>query len=164
MPDKKLTDNLSNNSPILSNSLTDAEIKKALECAIRNNCDCNCVFLLPNKVQDVLDLINRLQADYETLNQQEEKAHQYCKNVCEPKYKAEVERLKDYNENLQTANTALSNEILETKAEAYKEFSEKLKEFIHNKFKDLDEYEFEYVTTREIDNLLKELVGEDNAG
>ena len=41
--------------------------------------------------------------------------------------KAEIERLKDYNENLQTANTALSNEILEIKSKAIKEFAEELK-------------------------------------
>lgn len=41
--------------------------------------------------------------------------------------KAEIERLQDYNENLQTANTALSNEILDSKSEAIKEFAERLK-------------------------------------
>ena len=51
----------------------------------------------------------------------------------------------------------------EIKAEAYKEFAERLKEFMHNKFKALDEYEFEYITERDIDNLVKERVGEDNA-
>lgn len=51
----------------------------------------------------------------------------------------------------------------EIKAKAYKEFAEKLKEFMHNKFKALDEYEFEYITERDIDNLLKETVGDDNA-
>lgn len=42
--------------------------------------------------------------------------------------KAEIERLTGYNENLQAANTALSNEILDIKTEAIKEFAEKLKE------------------------------------
>ena len=37
--------------------------------------------------------------------------------------KVEIERLQDYNENLQTANTALSSEILEIKFEAIKEFA-----------------------------------------
>lgn len=41
--------------------------------------------------------------------------------------RAEIERLKDYNENLITANTELSNEILEVKSEAIKEFAERLK-------------------------------------
>lgn len=30
---------------------------------------------------------------------------------------------------------------------------------MHNKFKALDEYEFEYITERDIDNLLKETEG-----
>lgn len=51
----------------------------------------------------------------------------------------------------------------ELKAEAYKEFAERVKEFMHNKFKTLDEYEFEYITERDIDNLLKEIEGDDNA-
>lgn len=34
---------------------------------------------------------------------------------------------------------------------------------MHNKFKDLDEYEFEYITERDIDNLVKEMAGDDNA-
>ena len=41
-------------------------------------------------VDDALDLINRQKANYEALKAQEEKSHQYCKNVCEPKYKAEI--------------------------------------------------------------------------
>lgn len=41
--------------------------------------------------------------------------------------KAEIERLTGYNENLQTANTALSNEILDIRNATIKEFEEKLK-------------------------------------
>ena len=35
--------------------------------------------------------------------------------------------MQDFNENLQTGNTALSNEILEIKSEAIKEFAERWK-------------------------------------
>ena len=49
--------------------------------------------------------------------------------------------------------------VEQVKDEAVKEFAERLKEFMHNKFKDLDEYEFEYITERDIDNLLKETEG-----
>lgn len=42
------------------------------------------------------------------------------------RYEAEIERLQGYNENLQTANTALSNEILDIKSEVIKEFAERL--------------------------------------
>lgn len=41
--------------------------------------------------------------------------------------KAEIEWLTGYNENLQTANTALSNEILDIRNATIKEFEEKLK-------------------------------------
>ena len=49
------------------------------------------------------------------------------------------------------------------KSEAVKEFTKRLKEFMHNKFKALDEYEFEYITERDINNFVKEMVGENNA-
>lgn len=42
--------------------------------------------------------------------------------------KAEIERLEGYNENLQTANVALSNEILDIKSEAIKELCGKITE------------------------------------
>lgn len=70
----------------------------------------------------------------------------------------EIERLKGYNENLQAANTALSNEIIEIKSEAVKEFAERLKE---------KAYPFpcaigveNAVTIRDINDILKEMVGE----
>lgn len=75
--------------------------------------------------------------------------------------KAEIERLKtNLNVELENFATEYDNKI---KAEAYKEFAEKAKEFMHNKFKTLDEYEFEYITERDIDNIVKEMVGDDNA-
>ena len=58
----------------------------------------------------------------------------------------------------QTKCRELLKEKQTVKSEAYKEFAEKLKEFMHNKFKDLDEYEFEYITERDIDNFCKEIV------
>lgn len=94
---------------------------------------------------DVLDLINRKTAEIEMLNKQ-------------------MEWFAGYNGNLISANTALSEEILLAKTEAYKEFAERLKEEIR-----LDDdcdyncrdccYECnDYVIA--IDNLLKEMVGE----
>lgn len=68
----------------------------------------------------------------------------------------EIERLKDYSSNLIAANTALSNEILEAKAEAYKEFAERLKENAITKF-DWNEY----IDIEEIDTLLKEMVSKE---
>ena len=75
---------------------------------------------------------------------------------------AEIERLnKVYQANQQLIN-ALNKSYFLAKSEAVKEFVEKLKKNMHNKFKDLDEYEFEYITERDIDNLVKEIVGENN--
>lgn len=89
--------------------MADNEIIKVLERRANFNCeicscnDENCEGDECEKVisENILDLINR--------------------------QKAEIERLKDYNENLQTANTALSNEILDIKSEAIREFAERLK-------------------------------------
>lgn len=90
--------------------MTDNDIIKALEhCRIgkrENDCKkCPLYGRVPACVgylaQDALGLINR--------------------------QKAEIERLTGYNENLQTANTALSNEILDIRNETIKEFEEKLK-------------------------------------
>lgn len=56
----------------------------------------------------VLGLINRKRAEVENLEKQ-------------------MDWLTGYNKNLMDANTALSEKILEAKAEAYKEFAERLK-------------------------------------
>ena len=121
--------------------MTDAEIIKALEYHKdeSNKCrDCaygkgkGCSLKL---AEDTLDLINR--------------------------QKAEIERLKGYNKNLQIANTALSNEILDIKAEAIKEFAERLKA---NNVRFCCECGERINTTpligALIDNLVKEMAGE----
>lgn len=84
--------------------LTDEEIIKRLErCVKRGNRNYD--------TDIVLDLINRKMAEIENLEKQ-------------------MDWLTGYNKNLMDANTALSDEILEAKAEAYKEFAKKLKEEI----------------------------------
>lgn len=87
-----------------------------------------------------------------------------CKNALDliTRQQAEIERLKAYNENLQTANTALSNDILDIKAEAVKEFAERVKERIYTAHFGRGKNEF-FVTTinpDDLDNLVKERVGE----
>lgn len=91
--------------------------------------------------------------------------------------KEKIESLEDYNQNLLAANTALSNEILETKDKAYKEFAEKLKEEFLNlqynaktnrktvKIEELKEqmdWLLHTVAIETLENLLKEMVGEAN--
>lgn len=71
---------------------------------------------------------------------------------------AEIERLQGYNENLWAANTTLSNEILEAKAEAIKEFAERLKEY--GTLPDLP-WDVWKIFADFIDNLVKEMVGDD---
>lgn len=100
----------------MPNKLTDTDVKKALECAIRNDCDCNCVFLLPNKVQDALDLINRLQAENETLRDVVKQNHLIRNNGKSPlslikseAYKECLEKVKILNQN----NLILWNEQLD---------------------------------------------------
>lgn len=65
---------------------------------------------------------------------------------------AEIERLKGYNENLQAANIVLSNEIIEIKSEAVKEFAERLKCGVPQ--------ETGVIRCSDVDNLVKEMVGE----
>ena len=133
--------------------LTDNEIIKALEvcskytgfkdcekCPLNPICDANVIDAL------ALDLINR--------------------------QKAEIENLKEKNSNLTSGLTSLQNDLTsaratidsftdigklysEIKAEAYKEFAEKLKQNAYHN--DANEY---IVFDIEVDNLLKELVGE----
>ena len=119
--------------------MTDNEIIKGLECCGRENC-----FGCPYRgkchqgnpmITDSLDLITRQQA--------------------------KIERLNEYNENLKAANTALSNEILDIKSEAVKEFAEKLKEnseIVH--LFSVHTGDHYMVDIDDIDNLVKEMVGE----
>ena len=133
-----------------------------------------------------LDLITRQQAENENLKVKLQ-SMRGAANSLKMHYEeaqAEVERLKReldlviensisarYPHCVLCGNGAILTKSLEEydeliadiSAEAYKEFTKRLKEFMHNKFKALDEYEFEYITERDIDNLVKEMVGDDNA-
>ena len=126
---------------------TDEEIIKALECRTKavsgvRKCEkCplytkfQCLYAI--KVY-ALDLINRQKSEIDNLNKQ-------------------MEWLTGYNGNLINANTALSEENMLAKTEAYKEFAEKLKSYLLlNKKGEMSVISFENV-----DNLLKEMVGEE---
>lgn len=128
--------------------LTDSEIIKALECCMdemgcKKGCPCfdpksknsHCTAVGDNGLEKLaLDLINRIQA--------------------------ENERLKKANEMF----TDIGKLYSEIKAEAYKEFAERLKMRAINRYNEFEDYqEYPYATITHIDELLKELVGEDDA-
>ena len=133
MTDNKLTDNLANNSPILTNSLTDAEIIKALTICSTKGASCkdcpafvkvdrsNCKKVLLGAI----DIINRLQATIDSF-------------------------------------TDIGKLYSEIKAEAYKECIEKVKEYIDtHEHLTCEECECVPISKNGLDNILKEKVGED---
>lgn len=152
----------------MTDKLTDAEIKKALECCTIKH-DCNeCPYkvdkckVLNGVLSDALDLINRqeeenrhldqesdiLRADVENLNRINDEL-----NAENESLKAEVESLKEEVKKEQLYNLRMT--AYSVKAEAYKEFAEKLK----------DEYTERFLVSGDIlietiDNILNELVGD----
>lgn len=141
MTDKKYT-----NEDIISSLKIIATTRNCNECKIRN-CKwgtCNCEQITANAA---LDLFTRQQAKIERLEKEaKDKERAYNNEFC-------------LRKEWQTKCRELLKEKQTTKSEVHREFAEKLKEFMHNKFKALDEYEFEYITERDIDNLLKETEG-----
>ena len=120
--------------------LTDTEIIKALECCGRESC-----FGFPYHgkchqgnpmIKDALDLINRQQADIEKLKETIE-----YKDIC-------IEACED------------------TKSEAVKQCLAKVKNYIKTRCNPYGKPDFDYDTSIKIlnfiDNLVKEMVGENN--
>jgi hypothetical protein len=129
-----------------SEKLTDNEIIKALKhCYEHKGCsDClgsldseNCI-LTKNTEEYIYPIINRLQAENEKLSK-------------------EVDRLSQvvlYNDSV------TEMKVEEAKAEAYKEFADRLKEK-KARYNADNFFVIDYIPFKEIDNTLKELVGED---
>lgn len=154
----------------MDKNLTDNEIVKALECAIRNDCDCNCVFLLPNKVQDVLNLINRLQAEKWKLQkeisdlkngyfQKRYEENEHLELMGLRKGYSDAAKMRDY---FQLKAMNLEEDIKTTKAEAYKECIEKVKREINSQShsRSLEASRERFRIYKILDNLLKELEGD----
>ena len=127
MTDKKLTDN---------------EVVKALECCVESKhiCPHTCPMLknkecLESLRKNALDLINRLQAENERLKERIIEVQRCDKELIETLNKIHEEKEKTF------------------KAEAYKEFAERLK---GNYIGITTHYDLK----KDIDNLLNELVGE----
>ena len=159
--------------------MTDKDIIKALECCISDenceNCPLHhkkienaCVLTVVEFYKEILDLINRQQAEIERL---QEVQVQYVKAY----FDEFVERLKfdislteldsgllDYviDELVETMKNEFSREADFTdliKAEAIKEFAERLKTLMFGKY--CDYFNFE-ITNAIIDNIVKEMVGD----
>ena len=134
----------------MPNKLTDEEIVKALEyCyADENNCK-RCPYMAVDKchkvhTKDVLDLINRLKEENERLKN----AYKQC--AWERDIFAE-----DMKEEIKKDCSYLMLDIKTIKAEAYKEFAERLKEEAT-----ADDDSTWWIANIDVDNLLKELVGD----
>ena len=129
--------------------LTDNEIVKALECCVTKGAKCtDCpAFVKVDRsnckkyFRGAIDIINRLQAENERLKN----AYKQC--AWERDTFTEIK--KEY----------IAKLIAKTKAEAYKEFADKLKLHAYHEC-DITGYRYLVVQIEEIDNLLKELVGE----
>ena len=155
------------NEDIISSLKLIATTRNCNECKIRN-CKwgtCNCEQITANVA---LDFIKRQKIENKRLEKEVNLVSIQFQDLQEryEEAQAEIESLKifrGYAEKRASDYRTMRDKYLNAKSEAYKEFAEKLKEFMHNKFKDLEEYEFEYITERDIDNLLKETEGENNA-
>ena len=149
----------------MPNKPTDSEIVKALECCIDvNGANCHecpydecCSYPKSTMLEDALDLINRLQAE----NDRKDKI--FIDLLKTSSERADIiSGLKAENERLKKGwkADAIRWIIADAKAEAYKEFAEKLKEIAISRYDAFDEQEYPSVKLTDLDNLLKELVGE----
>lgn len=155
---------------------TDEEIIKALECCISATTDGACVGCPFNKQKlcdkdqwalerYALDLINRQKTEIEALKMEFSEMRDKANS-----YKAENERLKVENmfaiaerNAFDTSFNKVLKQFKNAKAEAYKEFAEKLKQH-KRKMRgfDLNEEFWDYaVLVEDIDDFLKEMVNEE---
>ena len=123
-------------------TMTDEQIIKALECCFVDDCDnCPCTFgnCEQNLLNGTIDLINRQKAEIESTNAY---------------YKDEFERLRI------TYDRVYESKLKTAKADAIKEFAERLKEELaitdNNNWFEVTEHYLVWT----IDNLVKEMVGE----
>ena len=152
----------------MPDKLTDKEIIKALECC-KYEYDTKCELCCYNFYsrtgcrselrRNALDLINRLQAKVEKC----EKVEHFADKTIETA-NAEIERLnKEVEIELDKLN-AEKNDVMhykdQIKSEAVKEFAERLKEQYAQGINWFGKKEHYFVNVEDIDNLLKELVGE----
>ena len=143
--------------------LTDEEIIKALEGSILNAkwCDSKAWSIEIYKLESALDLINCQKAENEMLKKRiSDKKHALFE---QQEYTAELQqRLEtkcDDCDNIMLSRSEYWKAIKAAKAEAYKEFAEKLKAAAMSCLMGGKYYKI--ITTRCIDTLLKEMAGEE---
>lgn len=133
----------------MSNKLTNKEIIKALEYCK----DCSA-----NLNVEIIDFITRQKTENENLKV-ENQSLRSAANSLKMHYEeaqAKIERLKKELMKCKLEKEMLHQTVEEIKSEAYKEFAERLKEYATQGFWETDAY----VGTEQIDNLLKETMGD----
>lgn len=160
----------------MNKKLTDNEIKKALECSVKDKCpECPYFHSYPcdqcrNMRKDALALINRIQAEngvYETCNARKDEAIRHLEAENE-RLKAGADSLFDTLDYRLKRILKLEDNLKTAKAEAYKEFAEKYGKLIWElKNEYLKKGNLAYASAlvfshTKLQNFLKELVGEDN--
>lgn len=142
------------------------DIKKALEDWIKNYDGSYVNFKILGNALDLITYqkieIERLQKEVNLVSIQFQDLQERYEEVQAKIEKLNAENMLTISERnaFRTSFYDVLKQLKIAKSKTYKEFAERLKEFMHNKFKALDEYEFEYITERDIDNLLKETEGE----
>ena len=143
--------------------MTDNEIKKALECCVGDNDGKNC-FDCPlweiddcqeQLLLDALDIINRPQAKVI----KEQNKNSKLRNERN-RLQAEVERLKDTLNATIAGQETFQRYIATAKAEAVKEFAERVEKL---KFPNAHELKGYVIYGEDFDNLLKEMESDNNA-
>ena len=142
------------------------DIKKALEDWIKNYDGSYVNFKILGNALDLITYqkieIERLQKEVNLVSIQFQDLQERYEEVQAKIEKLNAENMLTISERnaFRTSFYDVLKQLKIAKSKTYKEVAERLKEFMHNKFKALDEYEFEYITERDIDNLLKETEGE----
>ena len=134
--------------------MTDNEIIKALKQ--RKNAyiiDIN-KELKTISIGDVLDLINRLQAENERLKKDSKDIDDFARNICKERL-LQGKAIADFD--------SLRRYIKTQKAEAYKEFAEKLNLVMRDRYLFEDKRCSMFITPEDIKQALRELVGDTDA-
>ena len=105
----------------------------------------------PEVISAAISLINRQKAEIERLEKKEIEIDDFCRRLC---------RMRMLNGDAIASYEDLQNYIQQEKSEAVKEFAMKLKSI--SKFLPLTAISDSFVTVSDIDNTLKEMVGEKN--